>query len=145
MLIPTLPTKPLQRLLQLIQVLPILPARTAGLDNMLRQRLRVLRAQELRVRGESDVHETFDPGRQGLRVDFRGRVDGLEGRCHVLIRRWWWLGDGRVERGVLDAISVDLADIEVFFHFGHAGGGNAVCGAPDARWGAGVLVCESFP
>ena len=55
------------------------------------------------------------------------------------------MGDGRVEGRVLDAVPVDLADVEVFFHFGHAGRGDAVCGAPDARWGARVLVREGFP
>ena len=60
MLIPALLTQPLQRLLQLKKILHILATRPATANNMLRQRLRVLRAEELRVIRETDVHQTAD-------------------------------------------------------------------------------------
>jgi hypothetical protein len=49
MLISTLLAQPPQRLLKLVQILPVLPARPAALHDLLRQRLRVLRSEELRV------------------------------------------------------------------------------------------------
>lgn len=45
----------------------------------------------------------------------------------------------RVEGRVLDAVAVDLADVEVLFHFGDVARGDAVGCAPDSRWGGGVL------
>ena len=46
-----------------------------------------------------------------------------------------------MEGRVLNTIPVDLADVEVGFHFGDVGGGDAVGGAPDAGGGGGVLFC----
>jgi hypothetical protein len=40
---------------------------------------------------------------------------------------------------VLDAVAVDLADVEVFFHFGDVGGWDAVGCAPDSGWCCGML------
>lgn len=49
-----------------------------------------------------------------------------------------------MERRELDAVPVDLADVEVRAHFGDFGGGDVVCGTPDAlgRFVLGVLVME---
>jgi hypothetical protein len=44
-----------------------------------------------------------------------------------------------VEGRVLDRVPVDLADIHVFGHFGHTGGGDAVGCAPDS-WGSGGML-----
>lgn len=44
-----------------------------------------------------------------------------------------------MEVGVLDAVPVDLADVEVGFDFGDVAGGDVVGGAPDAGRGGGVL------
>ncbi len=49
------------------------------------------------------------------------------------------------ERSVLDAIPVDLADIEVNLHFCNVRRGDPVRGAPDFGRGGSVLVCEGFP
>jgi hypothetical protein len=49
------------------------------------------------------------------------------------------VGSLRVEGRVLDAVAVDFADVEVFFHFGDVAGGDAVGCAPDSGWGCGVL------
>lgn len=57
-------------------------------------------------------------------------MDGLPRSGHILIA---------VEGRVLNAIPVDLADVEVFFHLGDVGGGDAVGGAPDAGGGCWVL------
>ena len=42
---------------------------------------------------------------------------------------------GGLEGRELDAVPVDLADVEVLAHFGDFGGGDVVCGAPDALGG----------
>ena len=50
----------------------------------------------------------------------------------------------RVEGRVLDAVAIDLADVEVLFHFGDVAGGDAVGCAPDSGWGCGVLLGRYF-
>lgn len=104
--IPTLPTETQQRLLQIKKILPILATRAPGLQNLPRQRTRLLGPQELRVLGQADVDQAFDWG-------------GV------------W-GGGGLEGCELDAVPVDLADVEVLAHFGDLGRGDVVCGAPDA-------------
>ena len=105
----TLPTQPQQRLLQIKQILPILATRAPRLQDLPRQRTGLLGPQELRVLGQADVDEALDRG-------------GVWGR-------------GGLERRELDAVPVDLADVEVLAHFGDLGGGDVVCGAPDALGG----------
>lgn len=59
-------------------------------------------------------------------------MNWLVGGCHVL--RF-----GSLEGGVLDAVAVDFADVEVFFDFWDVGGGDAVGCSPGTGWGGGVL------
>lgn len=47
--------------------------------------------------------------------------------------------DGDVEGGKIDAVAVDLADVELFFYLADVGGGDAVGGAPDSGGGFWVL------
>lgn len=49
-----------------------------------------------------------------------------------------------VEGRVLDAVAVDLADVEIFFHFGDMARGDAVGCAPDSGWGCGVLFDDTL-
>lgn len=103
-----------QRRLQPKQILRVRPARPGAARNVLRQRLRVLRPDELVVVGGADVDERADGG----------------------TRR----GGRRVEGRVVDRVAVDLANVEVFFDLGDAGGEDAVGDAPDALGGRGVVV-----
>jgi hypothetical protein len=48
-----------------------------------------------------------------------------------------------VERCVLDRVAVDLADVEVFFHFGDVDGWDAVGCAPDS-WRCGGMLEKVF-
>jgi hypothetical protein len=48
-----------------------------------------------------------------------------------------------MKRGELDAVPVDLADVEVCADGGDVCGGDVVCGAPDA-FGGGVLCMISL-
>jgi hypothetical protein len=50
-----------------------------------------------------------------------------------------------VERRELDAVPVDLADVEVLAHLGDVRGGDVVCGAPDALAGGVMDVGEGGP
>ena len=54
------------------------------------------------------------------------------------------VGVVRVEGRVLNAVAVDLADVEVLFHFGDVARGDAVGCAPDSRWGGGVLFHDGL-
>lgn len=47
-----------------------------------------------------------------------------------------------VEGRVLNAVAVNLPDIEVFFHFRDVARGDAVGCAPDSWWGGCVLLLE---
>lgn len=40
-----------------------------------------------------------------------------------------------MEGSELDAVAVDFADVQVLANFGDVGGGDVVCGAPDAFGG----------
>jgi hypothetical protein len=133
MLISTLLAQPPQRLLKLVQILPILTARPPALHDLLRQRLRVLGSEELGVVRQADVHEAFDRVRDVGRLCIAGGRDALHRGAHVL------LALVVVEGRVLDGVAVDLADVEVFFHFGDVGGWDAVGCAPDSRGCGGVL------
>ena len=62
----------------------------------------------------------------------------MVGSTHVLIL-------GRVERRILDAVAIDLADVEIFFDFCNMLGGNAVGGPPDTGRSACMLVGQGFP
>lgn len=73
---------------------------------MLRERLDVLGSRELVVVGRADV----DQGADGL------------------VRR-----GGRVKGRVVDGVTVDLADVEIFFDFGDVSGFDAVGNTPDFR------------
>ena len=119
-----------QRLLKLVQILPILTARSAALHDLLRQCLRVLGSEELWVVWQTDVYETFDRVRDVCWLCVAGWCDALHRGAHVL---------PVVEGRVLDGVAVDLADVEVFFHFGDVGGWDAVGCAPDSRGCGGVL------
>jgi hypothetical protein len=46
-----------------------------------------------------------------------------------------------MERRKLYAVAVDLADVEVFSDFRDLGGGDVVCGAPDALCGLVLGWC----
>ena len=155
MRIPTPPPQPPQRRLQHIQILLILATGACTLQDLPRQGVWILRAQELRIRGQANVHETFDGG-CGRVGDFgcAGFADsraggeggeGLRGGCCGL---WGGLvGIGRRERDwiatygcwvegrELDAVAVDFADVEIFADFGDVLRGDVVCGAPDALGG----------
>lgn len=113
MRIPTLRTQPQQCLFQIKQILLILAARPPALENMRREHLRVLRAKELRVGRQPDVDQAFD------RFRVRSRVEGRE----------------------LYAVPVDLTDVKVLPDLGDAGGGDVVCGAPDALCGLVLAWC----
>ena len=126
MLISTLLAQILQRLLQLVQILPVLAARPTALYDLLRQRLRILRSQELRVVGQTDVHEALDRVRDVRWLRVASRRDALHRGAHVLLALLV------VEGRVLDAVAVDFPDVEVFFHFGHVAGWDAVGCAPDS-------------
>lgn len=90
---------------------------------MLRQRLRILGSEELRVVWKTDIDETLD--RVAL---LRANMDTLVGRGHV----FGFLGGGGVLEGcVLDGVAVDFADVHVFFDGGDFGAWNAVGCAPD--------------
>lgn len=58
MLVATLFTQPDQRSSEIVQILSIFATRTFALQDLLRQRIRILRAQELWIGWEADVHET---------------------------------------------------------------------------------------
>lgn len=49
-----------QGLLKLVQVISVLSAWPTALHDLLRQRLRILRTQELRVVRQTDIYETLD-------------------------------------------------------------------------------------
>ena len=123
MLISTLLGQPPQRLLKLVQILPVLAARPAALHDLLSQRLRVLRSEELWVVWQADVHEALDRVRDVRRLCIGSRCDGLHRGAHVLLV---------VEGRVLDRVAVDFADVEVFFHFGDVAGWDPVGCAPDS-------------
>ena len=122
-----------QRLLKLVQILPILTARPPALHDLLRQRLRVLGSEELGVVRQADVHEAFDRVRDVGRLCIAGGRDALHRGAHVLLALLV------VEGRVLDGVAVDLADVEVFFHFGDVAGWDAVGCAPDSWRCGGVL------
>ena len=130
MLISTLFTQSLQRLLKLIQIISILSTRSPALHDLLRQCLRILRTQELRIVRQADVHQALDRVRDICWRCVGSRRDGLERCAHVLLV---------VEGRVLDAVAVDLTDVEVFFHFGYVARGDAVCCAPDSGRSGSVL------
>jgi hypothetical protein len=113
-LIATLFTQLQQSRLQIEQVLSILTARPFTLQNLARQRLRVLWPQKLRVLGKSNVHETANRSRLLL------LLRAIGGNCR------------RVKGRKLDRIAVNLADVEVFAHFCYFGSWNVVGCAPDA-------------
>jgi hypothetical protein len=154
MLVRALLTQPPQRFLKPIQIIPILTTRPTAVHNLLRQSLRILRAEELRVVWQADVHEALDWVWQLGEVEGSvwGRRYGLVGCGHVLRGLFLLgvcvgcLGSGvsDLEGRVLDAVSVDLADVEVFFHFGDVLGGDAVGCAPDSGWGGGVLLINDW-
>lgn len=132
MIIRTLLAQILQRFLELIQIISILATRPTANHNLLRERLRILWTQELRVVRQADVHEALDRMRDvGRRGVGRWR-DGLHRRAHVLIVV--------VEWRVLDAVPVDLADIEILFHFRYVLGWDSVGCAPDSRRRRGMLM-----
>ena len=138
-LIGALLAQPPQRLLKLIQIIPVLSTRPTALHDLLRQRLRVLWAQELRIVRQTNVHETLDRVREARQCGVCSGRDRLEGRAHVLrVVRGGGLGVG-LEGCVLDAVAVDLPDVEIFFYFRDVVGGDAVGCAPDSGWGGGVL------
>lgn len=133
MLIGTLLTQPLQRLLKLVQIISILPTRSTALHDLLRQCLWILRTQKLRIIRQTDIHQALDRVRDICWRCVGGRRDGLERCAHVLLM---------VEGRVLDAVAVDLPDVQVFFHFGYVARGDAVGCAPDFGRGAGVLLVK---
>lgn len=132
MLVLTLLTQPLKRLMQLKQIIPILPTRAPTHHDFLGQRLRILRAEELRVIWQADVDKTPDLARDSG-TGVWSWSDGLVSGAHVLVFGW---REGRV----LDAVAVDLADVEVLFDFCDVRGGDAVGGSPDTRRCGRMLV-----
>jgi hypothetical protein len=140
-----------QRFFKLIQIISVLATRPTALHDLLRQGLWVLRTEELRIVRQADVHEALDWVWQlgGVEGHVWGGRYGLVGCGHVL--RWLFflrvrfgvgsfVGIGDLEGRVLDAVPVDFADVQVFFHFGDVLRGNAVGCAPDSGRGGGVLL-----
>lgn len=117
-------------LLEAEEIVDVEAAGAAALVDVLGEDLRVLGADELVVVRGADVDESPD----GLR---RAGGRGAVGRHRH--RR------GRVEGGVVDAVAVDLADVEVVLHLGDLVGLDAVGDAPDAVGGGVVVVGELLP
>ncbi|KAL2019216.1 hypothetical protein VTK56DRAFT_9943 [Thermocarpiscus australiensis] len=124
-LVPALPAELVQRLLQLPQVVPVQAAGPLAAVDVLCQLLRVLRPDELLVVGRADVDERLEGPvlREDLRVDARRRVEGC----------------------VVDRVAVDLADVEVLFHFGDPLRGDAVGDAPHLVGCRVVVVGQLLP
>jgi len=128
MFIPTVLAEPFQCRIQLVEVVLVLSTGSSTPDDMLGQCLRILRTQELRIVGKTNVHQTLDLLGQ-VAFGIRCRVHGLVRGGHVLI-----------ERGVLDAVAVDLSNVEVLLNFGDVSRWNAVCGTPDSRGSGRMLL-----
>jgi hypothetical protein len=87
MRIPTLPPQTPQTPLKIEKIFLILPTRPTTLQNLLRQRPRLLRSQKLRITRQPNVNKTLDrrafrklDGRRGFRNDASGR--GARERRH---------------------------------------------------------------
>jgi hypothetical protein len=118
------------------------------LQNLARECIRILRSQELGVGGEANVDET--PYRASLhtldlhRFFFCDTPNFLLNRIVVVVVPRRLRANScnsarrRMERRELNAVPIDLADIEVCADRGDVGRRDVVCGAPDA-FGRGVL------
>lgn len=113
--ITTLIAQSQQSLLQVEQVLSILTTRPPALQNLARQRLRVLWPKKLRVLRKPNVHETAN--RSGLLL-----LRATGGGCRVKGRE-------------LDRVSVYLADVKILAYFSYLGSRDVVGCAPDALSG----------
>jgi hypothetical protein len=81
-------------------------------EDVLRELLRILRADELLVVRSADIDQS---------TDRRGAI-------------------GWVERGIVYSVTVDLADIEVFLDLGNFVRDDTVGNAPDSLWSRVVMV-----
>lgn len=81
-------------------------------EDVLRELLGILRTDELLIVRSADINQS---------TDRRGAI-------------------GRMERGVVYSVAVDLAYIEVFFHLGHFVRDDTVGNAPDSLWSRVVMV-----
>lgn len=99
------------------EVVLVEPTGALTVEDVLGKTLRVLGTDELLVVGGADVDEG---------VDRRGTV-------------------GRLKRGVVDGVAVDLADVEVGFYLIDVSRDNTVGYSPDLVWARGVVVIQLFP
>ena len=97
MLVDAIIAQPPERLIQLIQIVLVLTTRAPALHNMLSQSLWILRAKELRIVWQANIHETFN---------------GFHWLFLLLV-----IACGEVERRVLHAVAIDLAYVEVLADF----------------------------
>lgn len=112
MCVSTLRAQLLQRMIEHEQVVPVLPTRTCASRDVLRQGLWLLHADKLGITRQADVDETFHRGNRRIVRD-----EGCE----------------------LNAVAVDLADVEIVLHLWDVGCGNSVGRAPDFVLGDCVL------
>lgn len=81
-------------------------------EDVLRELLGILRTDELLIVRSADINQS---------TDRRGAI-------------------GRMERGVVYSIAIDLANIEVFFDLGNFVRDDTVGNAPDSLWSRVVMV-----
>lgn len=106
-----------QRNIQLEQIVLVQPTRPHAPEDVLGELLRILRADKLVIVRRANVDE---------------RLDGLN-------------AVGWVKGRVVDGVAVDLADVEILFHFGDLFRDDAVGDAPDTLRGRAVVVGEGGP
>jgi hypothetical protein len=126
MLVTTLLAQSVQCLVQLIQIVDVLATWTSTLHDMLGKSLWVLWSKKLRIVWQADVYQAPNLLRNS----------GVTIRCvnsvvccrHVLI-----------EGCILDAVAIDLSNIEILLHRRYMLRWNAVSCTPDSWWCGGML------
>ena len=94
----------------------VLPTGSSALQNVLGESLWILRTKELRVVWKTYIHQTVDRRQDIVVMSFRD-----------------------VKWCVLNAVAVDLANIQVLSHFGDFGPRYTICSTPSPWWSRGVL------
>lgn len=94
------------------KVVLVQAARPLTAEDVLRELLGILRTDELLIVRSADINQS---------TDGRGAI-------------------GRMERGVVYSVAVDLANIEVFFDLGNFVRDDTVGNAPDSLWSRVVMV-----
>lgn len=131
-LVPALRAQCVQSFLQLQQIVSIQTARPFAVVDVLCQRLRILRANELIIIGCANVDQCLDGA---LETRHKGRIDRVEtGR-----------GEDWVEGRVVDGVSIDLADVEVLLHFVDSVRVDPIGHAPDSFRCGFMVICHLFP